>query len=279
VCASVTRWRGGKRETVSGCVCAPRLLNPVSAFISLCSNPILLSRAEPKLVRRVSSARKSYDDDEDILNGPLGDTPPGGMRESAAALAAAAAVSVHLPLSPRLLPFLSSLPHLCLLPLPHLPNASSLFPLHPHSFSGDPPPGHGGRPKESSSQGWKVLETRQLTKFEQDAMDKAKERHKASIGASKVRTGERIEGQWEREGERAKQTSLPFTDAEHFLNTPFPSLPSPYPSLSLSQSPTPCSPLFSQNSTLPNPHPDHDGSGLFRQRFHIHPDRRHVQGL
>lgn len=41
---------------------------------------------------------------------------------------------------------------------------------------------------------WKVLETRPLTKFEQKAMESAKERHKASIGKPKVMMGREFSG-------------------------------------------------------------------------------------
>ncbi|GAX76218.1 hypothetical protein CEUSTIGMA_g3662.t1 [Chlamydomonas eustigma] len=58
---------------------------------------------------------------------------------------------------------------------------------------GDTPP--ASPPSEgAASSGWKVLETRQLTKLEQDAMERAKERHKASIGKSKTMMGREFGG-------------------------------------------------------------------------------------
>ena len=61
------------------------------------------------------------------------------------------------------------------------------------SNGGDSPPATPPL-ADGAGAGWKVLETRQLTKFEQNAMEKAKERHKSSIGKPKVMMGREFAG-------------------------------------------------------------------------------------
>ena len=62
------------------------------------------------------------------------------------------------------------------------------------AFSGGDSPPATPPLADGAGAGWKVLETRQLTKFEQNAMDKAKERHKSSIGQPKVMMGRQFAG-------------------------------------------------------------------------------------